>query len=226
MRLLGENDRLTPGSTVATIGMFDGVHLGHVTLVNFLKRQAAALEKQSLVITFLCHPRQVLHPDQPFPLIMPRQERLNRLQELEPDLLLPLDFTRELSQLNSNQFIELLRDRYGMAMLVVGCLGVRMFAKIVSVEKKMLYPIILVVSLLGAFSINKSVFDVGVCVLFGVIGWLMNKYEFPLSPILLALILGPMCEQNFVRFVDLNQGNFWAILQHPIAIGFFAVSVE
>ena len=112
-----------------------------------------------------------------------------------------------------------------LAMLVVGCLGVRLFAKIVSVEKKMLYPIILVVSLLGAFSINKSVFDVGVCVLFGVIGWLMNKYEFPLSPILLALILGPMCEQNFVRFVDLNQGNFWEILHHPIAIGFFVVSV-
>ena len=112
-----------------------------------------------------------------------------------------------------------------LAMLVVGCLGVRGFAKIVSVEKKMLYPIILVVSLLGAFSINKSVFDVGVCVLFGVLGWLMNKYEFPLSPILLALILGPMCEQNFVRFVDLNNGNFWAILSHPIAVGFFVVSV-
>ena len=112
-----------------------------------------------------------------------------------------------------------------LAMLVVGCLGVRLFAKIVTVEKKMLYPIILIVSLLGAFSINKNAFDVGVCVLFGVIGWLMNKYEFPLSPILLALILGPMCEQNFVRFVDLNQGNFWEILHHPIAIAFFVVSV-
>ena len=112
-----------------------------------------------------------------------------------------------------------------LAMLVVGCAGVRFFAKIVSVEKKMLYPIILVVSLLGAFSINKSIFDVGVCVLFGVIGWLMNKYEFPLSPILLALILGPMCEQNFVRFVDLNNGNFWEILHRPIAVGFFLVSV-
>ena len=86
-------------------------------------------------------------------------------------------------------------------LLVVGCLGVRFFAKIVSVEKKMLYPIILVISLLGAFSINKNVFDVGVCVVFGVIGWLMNKYEFPLSPILLALILQPMCEKNFVRYM-------------------------
>ena len=112
-----------------------------------------------------------------------------------------------------------------LAMLAVGCAGVRFFAKIVSVEKKMLYPIILVVSLLGAFSINTSIFDVGVCVLFGVIGWLMNKYEFPLSPILLALILGPMCEQNFVRFVDLNNGNFWEILHRPIAVGFFLVSV-
>ena len=89
----------------------------------------------------------------------------------------------------------------------------------------MLYPIILVVSLLGAFSINKNVFDIGVCVFFGVIGWLMNKYEFPLSPILLALILGPMCEQNFVRFMDLNGGNFGAILNYPIAIGFFVVAV-
>ena len=112
-----------------------------------------------------------------------------------------------------------------VAMLIVGCAGVRFFAKIVSVEKKILYPIILVISLLGAFSINKNVFDVGVCVIFGIVGWLMNKYEFPLSPILLALILGPMCEQNFVRFMDLNGGNFFAITGHPIAIGFFLVAV-
>ena len=112
-----------------------------------------------------------------------------------------------------------------LCMLIVGCLGVRIFAKIVSLEKKVLYPIILIISLLGAFSINKNVFDVGVCVAFGVIGWLMNKYEFPLSPILLALILGPMCEQNFTRFMDLNNGNFGAILNYPIAIGFFVVAV-
>ena len=112
-----------------------------------------------------------------------------------------------------------------IAMLIVGCAGVRFFAKIVSVEKKILYPIILVISLLGAFSINKNVFDVGVCVIFGIVGWLMNKFEFPLSPILLALILGPMCEQNFVRFMDLNGGNFMAITGHPIAIGFLVVAV-
>ena len=110
-------------------------------------------------------------------------------------------------------------------MLIVGCLGVRFFAKIVSVEKTMLYPIILVISLLGAFSINKSVFDIGVCVAFGVFGWLMNKYEFPLSPILLTLILGPMCEKNFVRFMNIHHGKIFDIFQSPIAMVFLVVAI-
>lgn len=112
-----------------------------------------------------------------------------------------------------------------LAMLIVGCCGVRFFAKIVSVEKKMLYPIILIISLLGAYSINKNVFDIGVCVVFGVLGWLMNKYEFPLSPILLTLILGPMCEKNFVRFMNIQKGNFAAIFTSPIAMAFLIVAV-
>jgi len=112
-----------------------------------------------------------------------------------------------------------------LAMLLIGCAGVRFFTKIVSVEKTILYPIILVVSLLGAFSINKNVFDIGVCVGFGVFGWLMNKYEFPLSPILLTLILGPMCEQNYVRFMNLNHGDFTQIFHSPIAMAFLSLAV-
>ena len=120
MRILGENERLPQGSTVATIGMFDGVHLGHATLVNFLNQRASELNKQSLVITFLRHPRQVLHPDTPFRLIMPQRERLEQLKALEPDLLLPLEFTLEFSQLDSSRFMERLRGRYGVGVLVVG----------------------------------------------------------------------------------------------------------
>ncbi|MBR5673590.1 MAG: riboflavin biosynthesis protein RibF [Muribaculaceae bacterium] len=120
MRVLGENDRLPQGSTVATIGMFDGVHRGHVTLVDFLKQQAEAQNKQSLVITFMRHPRQVLHPDDNLKLIMPLEDRLAQIEALSPDLLLPLEFTPELSKLGSEQFIELLRDRYGVNVLVTG----------------------------------------------------------------------------------------------------------
>lgn len=120
MRILGENDRLPSGSTVATIGMFDGVHLGHATLVDFLNRKAADMGKQSLVITFMRHPRYVLHPDESFRLIMPLRDRLAQIESLHPDLLLAMDFTLELSQLDSAQFIELLRDRYGVSVLVTG----------------------------------------------------------------------------------------------------------
>lgn len=120
MRTLAENDRLPQGSAVATIGMFDGVHLGHATLVDFLKRQAALEGKQSLVITFLRHPRQVLHPDEPFRLIMTLEDRLEQIRALNPDLLLPLDFTPQLAQLDSAHFVELLRDRYGVDTLVAG----------------------------------------------------------------------------------------------------------
>ena len=120
MKILGENDRLPLGSTVATIGMFDGVHLGHVTLVDFLKQQAVTQGKQSLVITFLHHPRQVLHPDDALKLILPLDDRLAQIEALGPDLLLPLEFSPELSKLGSKQFIELLRDRYGVDVLVTG----------------------------------------------------------------------------------------------------------
>ena len=120
MRILAENDRLPLGSTVATIGMFDGVHLGHATLVDFLKHQAAEQGKRSLVITFKRHPRKVLHPSEPFSLIMSLDDRLACLDELGPDLLLPLDFTPELAALDSAQFIEYLRDHYGVDTLVAG----------------------------------------------------------------------------------------------------------
>lgn len=120
MKILGENDRLPLGSTVATIGMFDGVHLGHATLIDFLNRQAADQGKLSLVITFLRHPRQVLNPHESFHLIMPLDDRLKQIEALRPDLLLTLDFTPDLAQLDSAQFIEMLRDRYGVDRLVTG----------------------------------------------------------------------------------------------------------
>lgn len=120
MKLLGENDRLPQGSTACTIGMFDGVHLGHATLVNFLNRQAAAAGKQSLVVTFVRHPRQVLHPDEPFSLIMTPDDRMRCIAGLGPDLLLPMNFTPQLAALDAARFMQLLHDRYGVDVLVAG----------------------------------------------------------------------------------------------------------
>ena len=62
----------------------------------------------------------MLHPDVPFSLIMPLEDRLSHLQALSPDLLLALDFTLDLAAHDSSQFLELLRDRYGVTELVAG----------------------------------------------------------------------------------------------------------
>lgn len=112
-----------------------------------------------------------------------------------------------------------------LAMLVVGMMGVRFFSKIISVNKRILLPAIMVVSLVGAYSINQNLFDVGVALAFGLIGYLFQKYEFPLSPILLALILGPMSESNFRRFMQIEKGNFMNIFTRPISVAFIVLSV-
>ena len=112
-----------------------------------------------------------------------------------------------------------------LCMLVVGCLGVRFFAKIVSVEKKMLYPIILVISLLGAFSINKNAFDVGVCVAFGIIGWFLKRNEFPLMPVVLGVILGPIADRELLRMHQIFEGNLLQIFERPITLTLFIFSV-
>lgn len=66
----------------------------------------------------------------------------------------------------------------------------------------------------GSYSMRNSLFDVFLTLAFGVVGFLMQRYGFPLAPILLALILGPMAESNLRRFLVIAQGTLrssWAI---------------
>jgi putative tricarboxylic transport membrane protein len=110
-------------------------------------------------------------------------------------------------------------------MLGIGLLGCRGFAQISRLSDAILIPCVTVLCFVGSYAIHKNIMDIVVMLTFGVLGYLMRKFDLNTAAVVLALILGPMCEQNFVRFVDLNQGNFWAILHHPIAVGFFVVSV-
>lgn len=112
-----------------------------------------------------------------------------------------------------------------LAFLIVGMLGVNLFSKIISVEKYFLIPCILVLSLVGAYAINQSMFDVYFAIVMGVIGYLLQKYDFPLSPILLALILGPMSESNIRRYMQIVDGKFVTIFSRPICIVFFLLAL-
>lgn len=112
-----------------------------------------------------------------------------------------------------------------IAVLLSGMLGVKFFAKVVSVEKRILVPMILVISLIAAFAINRNMFDVYFAFFMGVIGYLLLKFEFPLGPIVLALILGPMSESNLRRFMLITNGEFWQIFTRPISVVFIALAL-
>lgn len=120
MKILKETDSLPQGTTAAAVGMFDGVHLGHATLVNYLRLQAAERGLQAMAVTFSRHPQTVLFPERDFRMISTTRHRLDCLAGLGLDLTLMLDFSPQLAQLDSSRFIRLLRDRYGVRLLVVG----------------------------------------------------------------------------------------------------------
>lgn len=114
---------LCPDATVrriATIGMFDGVHLGHRFLLDFIKGEARARGLRAMAVTFASHPLATLCPEKaPHLLEMPEQ-RYADLQQAGFDDVLPLDFTQALSRLSARDFMNLLHRDYGVTVLVTG----------------------------------------------------------------------------------------------------------
>ena len=123
MRLLRGRKALThpPRRAVVTIGMFDGVHLGHQRLIRSTVRLAKRLQGTSVVITFDPDPQRVLNPAQAQPRLMPLDVRLGFIKALGADLAWVIPFTRRFSRIEAEQFFrEILLKRAGAVAVVVG----------------------------------------------------------------------------------------------------------
>jgi len=103
-----------------------------------------------------------------------------------------------------------------ICLLICGLLGIRFFARIISINRNILLPVIFVLSIVGSYAMRNSLFDVWFALLFGIIGYFMQRYDFPASPILLALILGPMAESNLRRALIVSQGDYSVFITRPI----------
>jgi putative tricarboxylic transport membrane protein len=112
-----------------------------------------------------------------------------------------------------------------VVMLILGLAGIRIFTKIVSIPSYILTPIIFVLCIVGSYAINNSFFDVKVMFISGIIGYFMNKLEFPASPIILALILGPMAEVNLRRGLVMSNGNASVFFTSPISLVFIILAI-
>ncbi|MFS0574083.1 tripartite tricarboxylate transporter permease [Sporosarcina sp. 179-K 3D1 HS] len=82
-------------------------------------------------------------------------------------------------------------------LLIFGLTGIRMFQKIVSVHKGILYPAITLITIIGAYSINNSVTDVYWMAFFGLLGFVFRIHQFPIAPFVLGMILGPLISKSF-----------------------------
>ncbi|MBQ8076477.1 MAG: tripartite tricarboxylate transporter permease [Oscillospiraceae bacterium] len=101
----------------------------------------------------------------------------------------------------------------------------RVSVRILSLDKRILMPIIYVLCVIGSYLINYNLFDVKVMFVFGLVGIALSNFEFPASPFLLGVILGSMADQNLRRGLRLSKGSLLPMLQRPICIVFLVVNI-
>ncbi|MGH3326357.1 MAG: tripartite tricarboxylate transporter permease [Streptomycetales bacterium] len=102
---------------------------------------------------------------------------------------------------------------------------VPIFANILRIPYHILYPGIIVVSIVGVYSINTSMFDVWLLAVFGLLGYLMRKTDFPTAPMVLAFVLGPLFEQAVRRSLVVSQGDPAIFVTRPWAVTFLVITV-
>jgi putative tricarboxylic transport membrane protein len=108
--------------------------------------------------------------------------------------------------------------------LAILLLGVRWALYIVVVPKWVLFPVVLVLCVVGAYALNNTVGNVYVLAVFGVFGYLMVKFGFPLAPFILGVILGDQIEINLIRAI-MSDPNPWLFLTRPISGVLLVLSV-
>ncbi|RWV22961.1 C4-dicarboxylate ABC transporter permease [Escherichia coli] len=114
-----------------------------------------------------------------------------------------------------------------IALLPLATIAVSFIKRIIWIDKAILYPIILIFSIVGAFAIDNSGASVVVMLVMGVLGYWLQRKEYPVSPIILGMILGPMLEKNLLSSMIKSNGEWLAFVERPVsmalAVCFFLV---
>ena len=110
-------------------------------------------------------------------------------------------------------------------LLVLNLPLIGLWVKLLKVPYAMLAPLILVFVLIGAYSVNNSIFDVGITIAFGFLGYLMRKLDFEPAPLVLAMILGPQLEASLRRSLIYSRGDLGVFFERPIAATLMALAL-
>lgn len=110
-------------------------------------------------------------------------------------------------------------------LLIMNLPMVGLFARIATIRPAVLMPIVGIICLVGVYSVRNSIFDIWVMVVAGIIGYLLNKWGFPVAPLVIGLVLGPMTENSFRQSFMMFRGQGQMFFGRPIAMALLAVTI-
>ena len=111
-------------------------------------------------------------------------------------------------------------------LLIVGKISIRLISRIADIPHRLLFPVVLVLCVFGAYAVNNSIFDVFVMFVMGAIGFGMLMLNIPAAPFLIAFVLGPLLEDSFRQSLLLAKGSYGIFFSSPICWLFWAMTIS
>ncbi|MFF2287697.1 tripartite tricarboxylate transporter permease [Peribacillus butanolivorans] len=111
-----------------------------------------------------------------------------------------------------------------LMLLILNLPLVKVFAKIIETPKKYLIPIIIAISIFGVYAVQVSTYDLLLLLGCGVLGYFLSKNDYPIAPLVLGLVLGPMIENNMRRALTISDGDYSLFFTRPLSLTFLIVT--
>lgn len=112
-----------------------------------------------------------------------------------------------------------------VALLLLNLPLVGIWVRLLDIPRPILFAGITVVSAVGVYSLNRNAFDLVVVLALGCVGFLMRRYDYPLAPVILGIVLGPLIDNNFRRAMIITDGNVITLLTRPLTAAILAVAI-
>ncbi|WP_277584656.1 tripartite tricarboxylate transporter permease [Psychrobacillus antarcticus] len=109
-------------------------------------------------------------------------------------------------------------------LLILNMPLVKVFAKVVETPPKYLLPLIIAISVFGVYAVRLTLFDLMLLIICGILGYIFTRFDFPVAPFVLALVLGTMLEYNMRRALTISNGNYSYFFKEPMSAAFLILA--
>ena len=132
----------------------------------------------------------------------------------------PMIFSQHPEVVNTTYIFLILGNIF---MLILGLSLAKIFAKVIEVDNKILLPVVLLICMVGTFASASNTFNIYVMIFFGILGFVMQRFKFSLTPMILGLVLGSMAEENFRSALTMSKGDY-SVFFRPISLVFIVIA--